>query len=236
MTVGEKASGMPVSSSRPPRSRVGLVVGLGLVAAGIALLGWLGWEFWGTNWVAHRTHARVIATLHRDWADGRTVTRVPVGDGSVRALAIVHIPRFGDGYAVPILQGTSGSVLAAGLGHFPGSAAPGGVGNFAIAGHRVTHGEPLRDMPELQAGDQIIVETKRRVYTYVLDTGGGDLVVPFTATWVVDPLPTNPDGGLQPPDRSPRQHLLTLTTCSELFHTDNRLVAFGRLVSTRPVR
>ncbi len=61
-------------------------------------------------------------------------------------------------------------------------------------------------------------------------------MVPFTATWVTAPLPTNPDGSLQPPGRSPDEHLITLTTCSELFHTDNRPVAFGHLVSSRPAR
>jgi sortase A len=50
---------------------------------------------------------------------------------------------------------------------------------------------------------------------------------------VVDRLPTNPDGGVEPAQR-PGQRLITLTTCSELFHTDNRMIAFGHLVSSRP--
>ena len=60
--------------------------------------------------------------------------------------------------------------------------------------------------------------------------------LPWTAraSGVLAPLPTNPDGGVQPPDRSPGQRLITLTTCSELFHTDQRLLAFGHLVSHRP--
>ena len=54
----------------------------------------------------------------------------------------------------------------------------------------------------------------------------------FTQVWVVDPLPTNPaQGGVQPAQRK-GQRLLTLTTCAELFHTDNRMVAFGHLVET----
>jgi sortase A len=45
---------------------------------------------------------------------------------------------------------------------------------------------------------------------------------------------TNPEpDGVEPP-QEPGSRLLTLTTCSELFHTDNRLVAFGHLVSRRP--
>jgi sortase A len=148
--------------------------------------------------------------------------------------SIIRIPRFGDDYQVPVLEGTSDDVLASGFGHFDDTAGPGQVGNYALAGHRVTHGEPLRDMPDLEVGDKVIVETRKTVYTYELVTGGDDLTVPFTAGWVLDPLPTNPeDGGVEPPQK-PGQRLLTLTTCSELFHTDDRLVAFGVLVDKRP--
>jgi sortase A len=34
------------------------------------------------------------------------------------------------------------------------------------------------------------------------------------------------------PAQRPGQRLITLTTCSELFHTDNRMIAFGHLVDT----
>src|SRR5439155_4634886 len=122
-----------------------------------------------------------------------------------------------------------------GIGHFVESAAVGQAGNFALAGHRVTHGSPFRRLPDLRPGDQVIVETRDATYTYVLDTDPNALVVPFTQTWVLAPLPTNPSaGGVQPPSRAAGQHLITLATCSELFHTDNRIIAFGHLLSTRP--
>jgi sortase A len=229
----------PVVESPPrPRRHREWRIGLGLVLllSGLVVLGWLGWQYWGTNWVSHRTQQRVLHQLQEGWKVGKGQTLVPEGPhrSMVAAESIVLIPRFGAHYAVPVLQGTSESVLAAGFGHYDGTARAGGVGNYALAGHRITHGEPLRDMPELQPGDRIIVETRRTVFTYRLDTGGDDLVVPFTASWVLAPLPTNPDGGVQPTDRSRGQHLITLTTCSELFHTDNRMVAFGHLVSQRP--
>jgi sortase A len=134
-----------------------------------------------------------------------------------------------------VLDGISEKVLAAGYGHFPQSADPGQRGNYALAAHRVTHGEPLRDMPELRPGDEVIVETRDAVHTYVLDTNPNDLIVTFADIWVVDPLPTNPDDGVQPAQR-PGQRLITLTTCSELFHTDNRMIAFGHLVDSEPKR
>ncbi|QIX25399.1 class E sortase [Nocardioides sp. JQ2195] len=215
-----------------PRHRTSWWLGLVLVLAGLAVLGWVAWQFWGTNWVAHRTQERIVGEVEKKWeADGADVVRVPEGDVE----ALVRIPRFGDDYSVPVLEGTSDDVLAAGLGHFEDSAGPGRKGNYALAGHRITHGEPLRGMPDLEVGDEVIVQTRSTTYTYVLTSAGADLEVPFTAGWVVDPLPVNPDRGGVQPDQREGQRLITLTTCAELFHTDQRLVAFGVLEKAEPV-
>ena len=87
-------------------------------------------------------------------------------------------------------------------------------------------------MPDLEPGDEVILTTADTIYTYVLDTGGDDLTVDLNDTWVLDSSPVNPDGGTQPPRLRSDQRLLTLVTCAELFHTDDRLVAFGHLDST----
>jgi sortase A len=202
-------------------------VGALLVVGGVVVLGYVGWQYWGTTWVAQREHRVGVDRLERAWEEGREAVDVDHG----RATAIVRIPRFGAEYAVPLLEGTSDEVLAAGFGRYDGSAAPGEVGNLALAGHRVTHGEPLKGMPDLVPGDEVVVETASATYTYVLDTGGADLEVDFSETWVLDDRPRNPDGGVGP---APEARLLTLTTCAELFHTDERLVAFGHLASVEP--
>lgn len=203
-----------------------------LVAVGVGILGYVAWQFWGTNWISGRTHDRIVGEVEKSWESQQAT--VDVDEGT--ATALIKVPRFGDDYVVPVLEGTSDKVLASGFGHFEGSAGPGKVGNYALAAHRVTHGEPLRDMPDLRPGDEVIVETARTTYTYQLTSGGASLEVPFTAGWVVDPLPTNPDPkGIQPVQEK-GQRLITLTTCSELFHTDNRLVAFGVLVDQSPRR
>jgi sortase A len=96
----------------------------------------------------------------------------------------------------------------------------------------VTHGEPLRRLPELRPGDKVLVETVDATYTYALDTDPNALVIPFTGVWVLAPVPKNPEaGGAQPAQRA-GQRLITLTTCAELFHTDERMIAFGHLVKT----
>lgn len=217
------------SSPRPRRTsrqRLLTAIGLLLVGAGLAVLGWVAWQLWGTNWISHRHQAEAVESVRRQWANGQDTAQVDAGV----VTAVIRIPRFGKDYEVPVLEGTSDEALASGFGHFTDTARPGRAGNYALAGHRITHGQPLREMPELRPGDKVIVETRRATYTYVLDTPGDGLIVPFTATWVLDPLPTNPDGGVQP-DQAPGQRLITLTTCSELFHTDNRMIAFGHLDS-----
>ena len=194
----------------------------------------LAWQYAGTDAVAHREQRAAVAVIEREWQSDSAIagspTTAPV-PARASQRAIIRIPRFGKEYAVPIRQGVGADVLADGFGHYPGSAAPGQVGNYAITAHRVTHGEPLRAMPDLQPGDKVIVETATAVYTYVLDTGGDDLVVDKSGVWTIQPHPHNPSGGVQPP-RSAGDRLITLTTCASLVHTDDRMIAFGHLLST----
>lgn len=204
-------------------------LGVSLVAVSIGLFGWVGWEFFGTNYVSAHKHEAIVGAVTREWAAGGTSVEA---EGS-KVMSVVRIPRFGRGYAVPMLEGTTPRLLAAGFGHFESSAAPGGTGNFALAAHRVTHGEPLRGMPELRPGDEIVIETGAATYTYVLDTAGDALSVDFSESWVLEPFPVNPSGGVQPP-AGVGQRLITIATCAELFHTDNRLVAFGHLEKVEP--
>ena len=206
--------------------------GVALVVAGVLVLGYVGWQVWGTTWVAKREQREITGSLEQQWNEGGAKLQpkyVPRGEAS----ALVRIPAFGQEYVVPVLEGTSSTILTKGYGHFTKSADPGEVGNYALAAHRVTHGEPLRRMPELRPGDEVVVETVDTTYTYRLDTDPRELVVPFTGTWVLDAVPKNPDGGTQPAQRQ-GQRLITLTTCSEIFHTDDRMIAFGHLVRAEP--
>ena len=94
-------------------------------------------------------------------------------------------------------------------------------------------GSSLADAESIKRVARRIVETRKADYTYRLDTNPNDLIVTFRDVWVIDKLPTNPTGGVEPSQR-PGQRLITLTTCAELFHTDNRMIAFGHLVKTTP--
>jgi sortase A len=218
-------------SGRPRRRRAGFWLGLGFLLSGLSILGWLGWEYVGTNWVAHRSQHQAVAAF--------------VAGRETSATALLKIPAFGSGYAMPIYPGVGDDVLGKGIGLFDGSSEPGGVGNYALIAHRITHGEPFAHLGDLHAGDAVEVETRvvhtvptaagstrqlvLTTYTYVLDTNPKDLVVPSSSGWVLDPDPKNPGNGPSARQGAKAQ-IITLMTCSELFHTDNRMVAFGHLV------
>ena len=209
--------------------------GVLLVLAGVTISAWGAWQVWGTTAVAQGRHASVIEQLEGAWADG------PGGGANANegvvtdfgtATAIVRIPVFGDDYAVPVFEGTTAEVLTAGFGHRTDTAAAGGRGNYVLAAHRVTHGEPLRRMPELKPGDVVKVETPAATYTYVLDTAGDALTVTDRDTWVTEPVPDpGPAGFSSEVTGDPgSRRLLTLITCADFTRSPNRLVAFGHLV------
>lgn len=187
------------------------------------MTGYVGWQFVGTNLVARHQQGVVADEINAAWEEEGTSgdavdDRWRPGDG----IALVRVPRFGDDYEMPLVAGTSDDDLARGIGWFPDSAHPGEVGNFAIAAHRVTHGEPFSRILDLRAGDEVIVETRTHVYTYRLVEDGDARVVDFTETWVLDPVPGKPTS-------EPTESLITLVTCAEIFHTDERNVVFGAL-------
>ncbi|MGQ4401052.1 class E sortase [Streptomyces hayashii] len=166
------------------------------------------------------------------------------GDGSAEASSSGGAPRSSQAYAVlsiprldlrvPVAEGTSKrDVLNKGyVGHYTGTQQPGQDGNFAVAGHRNTHGEPFRRLDRLRSGDKVEVATRNAVYTYVVD-----VILPQTSprdAGVVRPVPrslTRPAYGYDAPGR-----YLTLTTCTPEYTSRYRMVVWGRLFATLPRR
>ncbi|KPI29133.1 sortase family protein [Actinobacteria bacterium OV320] len=149
---------------------------------------------------------------------------------SSRAYAVLRIPRLG--LRVPVAEGTSKqNVLNKGyVGHYAGTEQPGQEGNFAVAGHRNTHGEPFRYLNRLRKGDKVEVATRNATYTYLVDK-----ILPQTSprdSGVIRSVPrslTEPAYGYDAPGR-----YLTLTTCTPEYTSRYRLVVWGRLVATLP--
>jgi sortase A len=138
----------------------------------------------------------------------------------------MYIPRFGADWKKPVLEGTAVNTLKKGLGHYAGTAGPGDTGNFAVAGHRRTYGDPFKDFPELRPGDAIVVSDGTTWFTYRVDRGPYRTVPTDTA--VVDPVPRA--SGYAAPGR-----YLTLTTCDPEWGHSHRLIVWAHLDATRPV-
>ncbi|WP_411103613.1 class E sortase [Streptomyces sp. cmx-4-9] len=149
----------------------------------------------------------------------------PAGYPAGRPFAEMYVPRFGPDWNKPVLEGTGTDLLKKGLGHYEGTARLGAIGNFSVAGHRRTHGDPFKDVPELRAGDAVILKDAGAWYTYTVR--GRPLRTLPTEVAVVDPVPR------KSPFTVPGRYL-TLTTCDPEWGHSHRLVVWAELTGTRP--
>ncbi|MFD3805209.1 class E sortase [Streptomyces sp. NPDC058619] len=141
-----------------------------------------------------------------------------------RPFAEMSIPRFGPDWRKPVLEGTGTELLKKGLGHYTRTARLGGTGNFSVAGHRRTYGDPFKDFPALRPGDAVILKDATTTYTYMI-RGGPVRTLP-TDVAVVDPVPR------KSPFTVPGRYL-TLTTCDPEWGHSHRLVVWAELTGTR---
>ena len=67
-----------------------LILGIGvlMIAAGLAIMAWFAWQYWGTNVVAQQKQQEILD----DWTNSE-------------AIGILRVPRFGADYEVPIIPG-----------------------------------------------------------------------------------------------------------------------------------
>lgn len=122
----------------------------------------------------------------------------------------IEIPKIG--MTQPLHTGVSLTVLNVGPSHWPGTALPGEFGNTVIAGHRVTHTKPFRNMHELVVGDEIIVNTNTGRHVYKVT--GHEIVQPEDI-WIVDQKPG---------------FTITLFACHPPGSAAQRYVVYGELV------
>lgn len=135
------------------------------------------------------------------------------------AYARMRIPRLGEQWEWIVVQGVDLYDLRSGPGHYEESAGPGEVGNFAVAGHRATYGEPFAYLDQLQPGDEILVDRQGDEHRYVVTewfiTTPGD-------SDVLAPVPGRPD-------LEPTEAVITLTTCHPRWGSTERLIVHGVL-------
>jgi sortase A len=193
------------------------------VTAGAVVLLFLAYLLWGTALQASQ-HQHAFATqLQREWRTHHDVKPVTAALHLVagKPFAFIRIPRFGPKWRFAIVQGTGLPQLALGPGHVPGTALPGQIGNFAVAAHRVTAGNPFYHLNELMPGDKVMIETAATTYTYQVTST--ELVLPDD-TAVLDPVPGHPR-------QRPREAMITLITCDPPWTGTHRIIVFGSLES-----
>ncbi len=138
------------------------------------------------------------------------------------AYARMRIPRLGEDWNWIVVQGVDLADLTRGPGRYPDSAEPGQVGNFAVAGHRATYGEPFAYLDRLEPGDEIVVEREGQEHLYRVSTS---YVTGPDDTAVLAPVPREPGA-------TPRTAVITLTTCHPRWSSEERLIVHGILVGT----
>lgn len=210
-------------------------VGEVMFTVGLILLLFVGYQLWWTNYSAAQAAEQASSKVQQQWASQEAPGPADEGPREATPAAdqpevgtpfgLIYIPRLRDKvWGLPLIQGVGPEQLAQGIGHYVGAAMPGEIGNFATAGHRATHGEPLRNIDQLEKGDQVIVETATEWFTYELDEW--KIVSPFDV-WVIDPVPGEPDA-------TPTEALITLTSCNPRWASTERYIWWGQLVDITP--
>lgn len=204
------------------------IAGEVFITFGVLMLLFVTYQLWWSNILAHQEAGGAANSLLNQWNRSNGDRNATFTDG--QNFAIIYIPNLD--VKAPIAQGVSKPrVLDKGMvGHYDGApfdtAMPWDrTGNFALAAHRNTHGEPFRYINKLVKGDKVVVETGNTYYTYEV-TSGLPQTSPSNVS-VIEPIPTG--SGFTRPGR-----YITLTTCTPEFTSTYRLIVWGKMVSEQP--
>lgn len=175
------------------------------MVVGVALLGYVGSEYWAMH--------REQQALHKRWEQQQNASAVPVANAAATnddGLTRVVIPKISLDLIVE--EGTNHKALRLGPGHLQNTPAPGELGNSVLSAHRDTF---FRHIYELAKGDEI--QVRRQGHTYVFEVTGKKIVEPDDLSVVKN----TPDARL------------TLITCYPTYYigpAPERLIVFSKLV------
>jgi sortase A len=194
-------------AARARKDSVGVVasrvVGELFITFGVVMLLFVTYQLWWTNVRAGLEADKAKKGIEEAWAEGRKPGAFEPGQG----FAIMYIPKLD----------AEGPLKTA----MPSDK----QGNFSVAGHRNTHGEPFRYINRLVPGDPIVVETQDAYYTYEMHS-----ILPQTPPSNISVIQPVPQGsGFSKPGR-----YITLTTCTPEFTSTYRMIVWGKMVEERP--
>ncbi|MEU8180466.1 class E sortase [Micromonospora sp. NPDC049047] len=211
------------------RLRTGIrVTGEILITCGLVVLLFAGYEVWGKSAIVDAHQNDLNNELAQEWGPTDDPTVAPSAGPSVKPsppvrgkpLAGLYIPKLDKNWVV--VEGVTQQDIRYAPGHYPGSALPGQVGNFSVAGHR--NRATFWRLDELNEGDAIVVESKTDWYVYLVSRSR---IVRPTQVEVVAPVPGEPD-------KKPTKRMLTLTTCNPKWDNYQRLIIHAELDRTQP--
>lgn len=233
----------PLRRPRRRRRRTSVVGVLGevLITAGVVVLLFIVWQQWFNDIVvagdtraqasklSQQLHAAAPPPVSPDSSGhyGTPATTPAATDG--KDFGVLYVPRFGSDYQVPIAggTGTTQTLNTGAAGHYDSTQMPGEVGNFAIAGHRTTHGAPFSAIASLRVGDHIYVQTKEGYYTYTFRN------LQYVKPTQVQVLQQVPDAPVA--DTASQDRLLTMTSCNPKYSAAERVIAYGVFTSWQPL-
>ena len=193
--------------------------GRSLIAIGLLVLLFVGYQLFGTNLIEARNQGALEAEFQQQLSEARPAVSPPGGLGTTALVpppapgdpvGRMEIPRIGVDHI--LVEGVSVEDLKRGPGHYPDTPLPGRSGNVGIAGHRTTYGAPFYRLDELQIGDPVVVTTAEGRFEYEVSES---LVVEPERVEVLDATP---------------DARITLTTCEPRFSARQRLIVVARLV------
>ncbi|WP_408055643.1 class E sortase [Streptomyces apricus] len=224
-----RAAARRAAKARKPGAAVmaSRAIGEVFITTGVLMLLFVTYQLYWTNIRAHAQADSEASSLQDDWAKGKgNPGTFEPGQG----FALLHIPKLD--VVVPIAEGTDKKrVLDRGMvGHYAEEGVKTAMpdaekGNFGLAGHRNTHGEPFRYINRLKPGDPIVVETQNKYFVYKMSS-----ILPVTPpsnTAVLDAIPKG--SGFKAAGR-----YITLTTCTPEFTSKYRMIVWGTMVEERP--
>jgi sortase A len=261
-----------------------------LITVGAVLLLFVVYEVYVTDLLGGRKQDQAKAEMEQRWANAPALSSIPSTSTStptapdvtssssdasdpapaprVRRYATVQgegfakifIPAFGADYGFAIVEGTSTEDLYGSPGHYDDTQYPGELGNFAVAGHRVSKGSPFNGLGTLNSCDAIVIETQDDWFVYRVlpledeaaswaptrpecagvaplsgnyaGVAGREITSPSDYPQVL-PVPHVGAGG-EEALQSATERLITLTTCHPQFSDRERMIIHGVLTKSYP--